>query len=108
MLGKCFKVYHGVTKEEPYQQVKKRDQAGRRSCLIFLSRYLPLRDRDWEHIFQELEEHEEALERYYPAFMMRTDYEDQIRMVTAFALNDQLYNYARELADAEEGEIQEL
>ena len=108
MLGRCFKVYHGVTKGEPYQKVKKRDQAGRRSCLIFLSRYLPLRDRDWEHIFQELEEHEEALERYYPAFMMRTDYEDQMRMVTAFALNDQLYNYARELADAEEGEIQEL
>ena len=102
MLEKCYRVYHGVTKDKLYRQVKKMDPAGRRAYFMIQSRNLPLRDRDWAHIFQELEEHEEAFERYYPAFMMQTNYEDQIRLVTAFALNDELYNYIRERVTVKE------
>ena len=69
-----------------------------------------IRDKDWRHIFSEIEKTPEGFARYYP--MVRVDVSDSQmnHIIRAFTLNDELFSYAeelsREITDEEES-IQE-
>ena len=87
-----------MLEEDAYRRLMSCSAKERCEWLVGQNEHFLFRDRDWERIFIDIEEHEEAYARYYP--MMRADIksEDHRLMVTAVALNDALYEYGRELA----------
>lgn len=56
---------------------------------------VPLRDKDWEKIFADIENNREAFKRYYPFTCLRINSEDQAAMIRAMALNDDFFGLAR-------------
>ena len=54
-----------------------------------------LRDKDWEKIFADIENNKESFKRYYPFTCLRINSGDQIAMIRAMALNDDVFGLAR-------------
>ncbi len=96
-LGKSFRFYHGMVKEERYQTLMRQAPEDRCVFLIEQNQSLLLRDKDWMRIFSDIEEHSETYERYYPMVRVKLDSEGLRQMTMALVLNDALYAYAWEL-----------
>lgn len=96
-LGKSFQFYHGMVKEERFKELMKQTPEERCVFLIEQNRSILLRDRDWIHIFSDIEEHPEAYERYYPMVRVKLESQGLIDMTRALVLNDELYAWAEEL-----------
>lgn len=90
--------FERMLQEDAYWKLMSCSAKARCEWLVEQNEHFQFRDKDWERIFTDIEEHDEAYARYYP--MMRADIksEDHRFMVTAVALNDELYKYGRELA----------
>lgn len=90
--------FERMLQEDAYRKLMSCSAKARCEWLVEQNEHFLFRDKDWERIFTDVEEHDEAYARYYP--MMRADIksEDHRFMVTAVALNDELYKYGRELA----------
>ena len=56
---------------------------------------VPLRDKDWEKIFADIENNKESFKRYYPFTCLRINSEDQAAMIRAMALNDDFFTLVR-------------
>lgn len=98
-LRGLFVFYDNMLQEDDYQKLMTCPAKIRCEWLVKQNEYFLLRDRDWEHIFAEIEEHDETYARYYP--MMRADIKSSEHgfMAAAVALNDELYEYGRELVE---------
>ena len=93
-----FVFFEDMLQEDVYRKLMSHSAKIRCKWLVEQNEHFLFRDRDWERIFTEIEEHEESYARFYP--MMRADIKSENHrfMVTAVALNDELYEYGRELA----------
>lgn len=97
-LGRSFKFYHGMVKEDQYKKLMKGTHEERCAFLIEQNQYLLLRDRDWLQIFSDIEKNPETYERYYPMVRVRIDERALNQMTVALVLNDELYSFAEELS----------
>lgn len=97
-LCSMFVFFGSMLQEDAYRKLMSCSVKVRWEWLVEQNEHFLFRDKDWERIFTDIEEREEAYARYYP--MMRADIksEDHRFMVTAVALNDELYAYGKELA----------
>lgn len=72
----------------------------RERCLWLASenRHVPLRDVDWERIFDDIMDHPESFARYYPMVRVKITSDAVERTVRAFVTNDELWSHLVETA----------
>lgn len=100
---KSLAFFHDALSEDRYSELMAKAPLERCRYLVQQNRYILLRDKDWEKIFDDITNHPESFGRYYPLVRVVADSEDWRCMVRAFVLNDALYSYASRLvADARE------
>lgn len=83
--------------EDNYKQLMHDSTFSRKTWLAKQNRYCLIRDKDWEKIFTDIEENENAFARYYPLIRMEYPDNDLLDMGTALLLNDDVYEYAKNL-----------
>lgn len=97
-LQKSFSFYNNLTTEKYYMGLMEKPAIERCEWLIQKNRSILIRDKDWEKIFSDIEENEEAFARYYPMVRVRIDSEDLVYLIWAIVLNDELYSFCGEMA----------
>ncbi len=103
-VAKSFVAYRSCLDDFLYQELMGSDPDIRCRWLQSVNKYVELRDTDWERICDEIMEKPDAFGRYYPMVRVNANYRGPREIVKAFVLNDDLYAYAAELADALEEE----
>ncbi|MCM1262161.1 MAG: hypothetical protein NC313_05525 [Butyrivibrio sp.] len=93
---KSFQFYNKVTREKKYKGLMKKSHEERCIFLIERNDQLLLKDKDWMHIFANMEQHPENYERYYPMVRVEADKRSLNLLVIALVLNDDLYESAKE------------
>ncbi len=83
--------------EDNYQKLIQDSAFLRKTWLVEQNKYYLIRDKDWEKIFTDIEENENAFARYYPIIRMQYPDSDLLNMGTALLLNDDVYEYAKNL-----------
>lgn len=97
-LRDSYLFYQSMTQEKSFAELMNKKAKERCEWLIKQNQYVLIRDTDWEKIFTDIEEHEESFERYYPMVRVLLDSDGLVNMVRAITLNDELYEYCKELA----------
>lgn len=82
-----------------YADLMKKSPQERCRWLIQHNKSILIRDKDWGKIFMEIEEDENAFVRYYPLLYIDIFSDWMLQIVKAFIVNDDLYEYSRELAE---------
>ena len=103
-LGKSRQFLDTTLKEEEFSTLMKADAQYRCEWLIKHNHYMMLRDKDWEKIFTDIEQHPESFGRYYPVCRVRMESMSLVEMGMALLINDALYEYSGELAAKESEE----
>ncbi len=99
LLGLSYIVYHGLCEEECFKELMGRPPIDRCRFLVEENRYILLRDKDWEKIFDDIHGHEESFARYYSMVRVSITSDPLVDMVRAMVINDDLYEYCKELAE---------
>lgn len=100
-LQKSFSFYNNLTAEKYYMELMGKPAMERCEWLIQKNRSILIRDKDWDKIFSDIEENEEAFARYYPMVRVRLDSENLVYLIQAIVLNDEMYRFCREMSDNE-------
>lgn len=95
-LKKSFIFYNSLVEEENFKELMKQPWRMRCELLTKYSGRFLIRDKDWDKIFNDIEENEMSFSRYYPMVRVELSSKDLVYMVIAFVLNDDLYNYCIE------------
>lgn len=95
-LIKNFAIYHSITEEETYDELLRKSVKERCEWLADQNKWLVIRDKDWNKIYNDIEEHEDSFVRYYPMVRVDLDSKNMARLVTAIVLNDEIYAYCME------------
>lgn len=74
-----------------FQRLSEDDLDGKYHALARRSSALAMRDKDWEKVFTDIEEHPDSYSRYWPAANIQLNDDDIRKMVQAYVLNDDLY-----------------
>ena len=83
--------------EEDYANLMQKSAWERCEWLVYQNRYFLMRDKDWETIFTHIFEQETSFERYYPMMRVKCNTDNLVYLVRSFALNDDFYEYAKEV-----------
>lgn len=97
-LKQSFAFYCTVAEEDFCKQLMERSPGIRCRWLVEQNRSILIRKQDWNKIFTDIEEHEEAFIRYYPMVRLKLDHTDLIYMTIAIVLNDDLYTINEQIA----------
>ena len=92
-LRKMFGFYQKLIDEHDYEKLMKENSRVRCKFLAAANENLIIRDKDWKKIFKEIQENEEAFERYYPMVRIDTTNDSINSMVKAIVVNDDLYAF---------------
>lgn len=97
-LAGVYRFYQKILEEKWYYELMEKKPESRCAFLMKHNENILIRDKDWRHIFSEIEKTPEGFARYYP--MVRVDVSDSQmnHIVRAFTLNDDLFSYAEELS----------
>lgn len=96
-VGRSLAVYRSALAEDTYQELMNKEPEERCRWLSETNRYVLLRDKDWETIYEDITSHTESFARYYPMVRVNITSEGIHSMVRAFVVNAALYSYAFEL-----------
>ena len=58
-----------------------------------------IRKTDWEQVYKNLEESPDSFARYYSLIRVDSGKNDIYKMTSALMINDELYQYTKELAE---------
>ncbi len=97
-LGMTFEFYRSFLGEDTYLDLMKQNPVERCKWLARKNRWVLLRDKDWERIYDDIMENSESFARYYPMMRVKAINEGLSDLPGAFAINDDLYSYALGLA----------
>lgn len=97
-LARLYRFYQGVPEEKWYQELMEMKAKARCAFLIQHNKNILIRDKDWRHIFSEIEKAPENFARYYPMVRVNTSDSKVNHVVCGFVLKDDLYAYAEELS----------
>lgn len=98
-LAKSYLFYIGTTNEPHFTKLMEKSPLERCRWLVEQNRNVLIRDKDWEKIFEDIEENEESYTRYYPMVRVKFTSEAVAEMVKAFVINDELFEYCKELSE---------
>lgn len=96
-LGKSFAFYNSLLEERYYTELMEDTSQRRCEWLIEQNRSILIRDKDWEKIFSDIKENKESFARYYPMVRVRITSDGIYHMIVSMILNDDLYEYCKEL-----------
>lgn len=96
-LKASFRFYNNMSTEKSYGELMEKSAMQRCEWLIQQNRTILIRDKDWEKIFSDIEENEDAFARYYPMMRVELESMDLVYLAMAFVLNDELYSFCREM-----------
>jgi hypothetical protein len=99
-LGKSIAFYQSALSDEWYSELMSSTPEERCHYLVQRNRWILLRDKDWERIFDDILACPESFGRYYPMVQVKADKEGLQCIVRAFVTNDALYSYALSLVDS--------
>lgn len=85
--------------EERFAELMTKSPQYRCEWIVKQNRSILIRDKDWEKIFTDIKQHEDAFRRYYPMLRIRLQHNDIADIITAFMINDGLYAYSKILAE---------
>jgi hypothetical protein len=97
-LGMTFEFYRSFLGEDTYLDLMKQNPVERCKWLARKNRWVLLRDKDWERIYDDIMENSESFARYYPMMRVKAINEGLSDLPGAFAINDDLYSYTLGLA----------
>ncbi len=97
-VGKSYLFYHRFSQEDGYKDLMQQSAMWRCQWLVNNNHSILMRDKDWEKIFTHILENETSFERYYPLVRVKCDSDDLVYLVMAFVLNDDLYEYVKEVS----------
>lgn len=98
-LGKSRKFLDSILDEETFTELMAKDALARCRWIVEQNRHILIREKDWEKIFTDIEEHEESFGRYYSIQRAKMDSDEIVDMGAALMINDKLYEYSKVLAD---------
>lgn len=98
-LGKSRKFLDSILDEETFTELMAKDALARCRWIVEQNRHILIRDKDWEKIFTDIEEHKESFGRYYSIQRAKMDSDEIVDMGAALMINDRLYEYSKVLAD---------
>lgn len=84
-----------MLEDNQYKELLSKSADERCRWLVKQNRTIIFRDCDWEKIFDKIHEKEENFSRYYPMVCVEANTRGLMDIVTAFVLNDKLYEYCR-------------
>lgn len=97
-IGKLIRFSEDTLKEDTYKKLMEEKPQKRKEWMIRQNRSILIRDKDWEKIFWDIETDDKSFARYYP--MVRIKITDSTwEIVKALLINDELYEYSKELAE---------
>lgn len=95
-LMKSYAFYSRLIEEEGYIELLKQPTKQRCKWLADHNQYILMRDKDWNKIFTDIEEHDDAFARYYPMMRVEIESTNLLHLVIAIVLNDEVYAYCKE------------
>ena len=98
-LGKSRKFLDSILDEETFTELMAKDALARCRWIVEQNRHILIREKDWEKIFTDIEEHKESFGRYYSIQRAKMDSDEIVDMGAALMINDKLYEYSKVLAD---------
>lgn len=94
----AFDTFEAARKQDGYKYFSQFEPIEQLRRLAKQPKYFPIKDVDWIHCIEYFKTHDDGLERYYPLFMTRyEDYSPTCHMVRSFFINDELYEYCKDL-----------
>ena len=92
-IQEYFQVYQSKLEDARYREIVSKSAEEKCRWLAAKNRNLTFRDCDWEMIFNKIYESEENFSRYYLMVCVEANTRKTMDIVTAFVLNDELYEY---------------
>lgn len=98
-LGASGKFLDELLSEPEFMKLSGKSASEKYRWMIDQNRYILITKADWEQVYKKLEESPESFARYYS--LMRADCGENnlYKMTTALMMNDELYEYTKELAE---------
>lgn len=97
-IALSMRFLESALEEDKYKELMKENARKRCRWIIENNRYFLIRDKDWDKVFKNIEENENAFSRYYKLFRAKLNDEDTLNMCIAFLINDELYDYTKILS----------
>lgn len=97
VLKDFFAFYDSVSEEDFYKELLKKSWKERAEWLVEQNEYFLLRDKDWEKIFADIQQDENAFARYYPMMRVKITSEHVIQVIKALVINDEFYEFCKSL-----------
>lgn len=94
-VRKYFVFCMEIIKEDQYTKLMAESARERCQWLVQQNRYIMIRDRDWDKIFEDIMDNPNSFERYYPLVRVQVTSDAVRHVVQAFAINDDLYRYVQ-------------
>lgn len=94
-VQESFQFYQSMLEDNQYKELLSKTADERCRWLVKRNTNLIFRDCDWEKIFDKIHKKEENFSRYYPMVCVEANTRRLMDIVTAFVLNDTLYEHCR-------------
>lgn len=98
-IGKSRCFLDSILEEERFAELMAEDAHARCRWIVKQNQSFLIRDKDWEKVFSDIEDHKASFGRYYSLLRVKMDSSGLVKMCTAFMVNDALYAYSKPLAD---------
>lgn len=82
-----------LLEEDHFKKLMEQSVNDRFRWLVEHNRHILIRDKDWEKIYDDIENNADSFGRYYPIMRIKMDNSSITDMCTALMINDDLYEY---------------
>ena len=90
--------YRELLQEEEYEELLNKSWVERCKWLQENNRKIVVRDTDWEKVYEEMEEQEEAFARYYPIMRVVIDSNAVLQISKAYLMNGDIFELCKNLS----------
>ena len=98
-LGVSRKNLDEILNEPKFTELLGKSASEKYRWIIDHNRYILIRKTDWEQVYKNLEESPDSFARYYSLIRVDSGKNDIYKMTSALMINDELYQYTKELAE---------
>lgn len=97
-LGKSMGFLNSLKERASCKFMMKKDIQEKFEFLVERNRYFLLQEKDWEKIYNDMQNNQDAFGRYYSLFMTEMTSDKLVKMGIGLLLNDELYEYGQTIA----------
>lgn len=97
-LGKSMGFLNSLKEQGMFKVMMKKDIQEKFEFLTERNQYFLLQEKDWEKIYNDIQNNQDSFGRYYSIFMTKMTSRNLIKMGIGLLLNDELYEYGQTIA----------